>query len=369
MDFVESHPIPDRLTGPLRAALRGEADDWPELLSAAEVAALTAHGVAPLLFAATDHASLRDEAIRAAAVESLRADDVRSLIDLLREAGVDALITKGGALAYDIYPAPELRPRGDTDLLVAPDATPQLRDTMAAAGFSESRGSGDDHGMQQALFTRRDRRGFVHVYDVHWGVSNASPFAAVLRFEDAWARSIPLPRLGAHARGLSPEDALLLACIHRVAHHYDSDRLIWLVDIALLRDRMSGEEHRRFWRAAADAKVVGVCSRSIALADHWLSRQPAHGAAETLTPLELEREEPSSAFLARDIRYGEVMLANLRGLPWRARLQRLRQLAFPPAAFMRESADGSDAPLAWLWARRGVRGIRRLFVRAASTKL
>jgi hypothetical protein len=174
--------------------------------------------------------------------------------------------------------------------------------------------------------------------------------------------TIPLPHLGPDARGLSHVDALLLACIHRVAHHHDNERLIWLVDIALLRDRMSAGDHRRFWRQAADARVVGVCTRSIELADEWMSRTPQHRAEDYLEADELTRDEPTRAFLDRELTYGNEMLANFRALPWRARLQRLWQLAFPPAAFVQQSFGTQNRfVLPWLYVRRGVRGVARLF--------
>jgi hypothetical protein len=62
-----------------------------------------------------------------------------------------------------------------------------------------------------------------------------------------------------------------------------------------------------------------------------------------------------------------VILADLGALPWRARLQRLWQLAVPPADFMQESfRSRSRLALPWLYIYRGARGIRRLFRRAGA---
>lgn len=362
MESFQVPPIPARLREPLRAALRGERAEWPSDLADAEVAALVAHGVAPLVYALQPLPALRGEAIRAAAIEPLRAEDLRGVLRELAARGIDVLITKGSALACDVYAAPELRPRGDVDLLVAREQADAAREAFRALGFDERVTSGDEHGLAQAAFTRADAHGVRHEYDLHWDVANTPLFASALRFTDLRARAIPIPPLGPHARGLGRVDALLLACIHRVAHHHDSDRLIWLVDIALLRQRMSADEHRAFWRQAAQARVVGVCARSVELADQWTSRAPHDGAEEWLSAEELAREEESRAFLDREMRYGRVMLLNLRALTWPARLRRLWQLAFPPAAYVRRSfgARGSAA-LPWLYVRRGARGVRRLF--------
>lgn len=358
MDFVAGFPVPPRLREPLAHALRGEPSEWPDTLTPEEVHALTAHGVAPLVYANARVPPLRAEAMYAAAYEPLRATDVAEVLAAL---GVEALLLKGTALAYDLYAAPELRPRSDTDLLIAPGDLPQVRAAMLALGFVEAPSSGDAHGLRQAVFTRAPGM----VYDVHWSATNVPAFDAVLRYDDLRTRAIALPRLGPHARGLSYVDALLLACIHRVAHHHDSDRLIWLVDIDLLRRRMSRDEHERFWRIAYEGRVVAVCERSIAAADAWLARTPHDLAADFLTADERAREEPSRVFLDRDITHGGVLAASLRALPWRARITRLRQVAFPPAEFIRRQFGARHSlTLPWWYAYRAVRGVARLFLRA-----
>jgi hypothetical protein len=366
MDFIDMLPIAPRLHEPLRTALRGEASDWPDL-NDYEARSLVVHGVAPLVYSVARVPALRTEAIRAAALEALRLDDVREVLDALATAGVDALILKGTSLAYDLYTSPELRPRGDTDLLIAAHDLEHARACFAALGFEEQPRVGDEHGTRQTAFMRAGASGVVHMYDVHWAVANTPLFASALTFDDLRGRARAVPCLGPHARGLSDVDALLLACIHRVAHHHDSDRVIWLVDIALLRDRMSRAEHERFWRAAADARIVGACVRSIERAEEWMSRPPANRAEEWLSRAELEREEPSRAFLDRDITQGGVLVANLRALPWRARVERLWQVAFPPAAFVQQSfGTRSRLVLPWLYVRRGARGLLRLFRRVGA---
>lgn len=363
MDVFQTSPVPGHLREALRAALRGETAAWPSL-SEDEVRLLGDHGVAPLVYAAQPLPELRGAAIHAAALEHARAEDLRGVLSALAGRGLTVVITKGTALAYDIYAAPELRPRGDVDLLVSREQAEAAIAAFRELGFRDQPTSGDEHGVRQVTLSRTDAHGIRHDYDLHWDVANTPLFASALRFEEL--DTIPLPHLGPHARGLSHVDALLLACIHRVAHHHDNERLIWLVDIALLRDRMSGDEHRRFWRQAADARVVGVCRRSIELADEWLSR-PAHDRAEDhLSEDELTRDEPSQAFLDRRLTYGGEMLANFRALPWRARAQRLWQLAFPPAEFVQQSFGTQNRLLLpWLYVRRGVRGVARLFRRAS----
>lgn len=361
---VEILPIAEPIREPLRRTLAGERIAWPKL-TGDDVRALGQHGLAPLVYSIAHLPQLRDDAIHAAALETVRLDDVRAVLDALGARGITALLMKGTPLAYDIYPAPELRPRGDTDLLIEPSALDALRETMTALGFHEHLTSGDEHAVLQTTFTRADAFGTIHAWDVHWALTNMALFAETLRFDELRARAMTVPAIGAHALALSRVDALLHACLHRVVHHHDTERLIWLYDIALLRERMSRDEHGRFWRLAAERQVVGICMRCVELADDWCGREPRNGADEWLSREEIERDEPSRIYLDRDITYGRTMLEDFRALPWRARLQRLRQLALPPAAFMRQSFPSYGRfALPWLYVYRGARGIRRLFRRA-----
>jgi hypothetical protein len=353
LESFQVQPIPTRLRDPLRSALRGRSASWP-VPSEDEIRTLVEHGVGPLVYAAEPLAALRPAAIQAAAIEPARAADLRVVLGELAAHRIDVLITKGTALAYDLYRSPDLRPRGDVDLLVARADAERAVAVFRAMGFTDRLTSGDEHAIRQ-MTLRRDG----HEYDLHWDIANSPIFAPALPFDYLLRNSIPLPRLGEHARGLSHVDGLLHACIHRVAHHHDVERLIWLVDIGLLRDALSREEHTRFWRRAAEARVVGVCVRSFEAVDEWWGGGP--DPREFLTEEELARDEPSRAFLKRDLRYGDVMLANLQALTWRARAERMWQLAFPPPAFMREHFG--SGPLSWHYARRVVRGVRRLFRR------
>jgi|SRR5687768_1393523 len=351
--------IAPQLREPLRLTLAGEAVPWPAL-DETDAAELAAQGMAPLIYAAARDPRLHAEALRVAAAEPLRLEDLRSV---LRAIGVRALLLKGTALAYDLYAQPEHRPRSDTDLLIARADLPMVRKAMRDIGFEEQVSSGDDYGLRQLGYSRVDRFGVEHVYDVHWAVANSPLFADVIRYAEV--EPVPLPRIGANAYGLPRVEALLLACIHRVAHHHDQERLIWLADIALLRVRMSTDEHRRFWQRAAERRVLAVCRRSIEVAETWFGGDPEHGPERFLAAEQLAQDEPSRAFLDRNVTYAAETLANLRALPWRARLVRLRQLAFPPPAFMRQVfATQSRFVLPLLYVYRGARGVARLFRRA-----
>jgi hypothetical protein len=368
-DVPDPLPIPPVLRSLLQAALRGEPAPWPVEAGTDDAAKLLEsiqqHGVGPLVYSrlADDswpvYAALRDAAIRAAAMESLRLADLRALLAGLAARGIGVVIIKGTGLAYDLYEAPELRPRGDTDLLIAESDADALRRLMRDLGYESQLTSGDTLAVRQQSFVRGG-----HVYDVHWDVSNSPVVRDALPFDEVLSRAIAVPRIAPNALAPSHVDALLLACIHRVAHHHDNERLIWLYDIHLLREAMTPDEHARFWRLAAERRVVAICERSIELADGWFTTSPHDRAADWLTDDEQTRDEPSAAFLDRNRRGASVLRGDLQALGWRSRLRRLRELALPPAAFMRQSFPSAPAvalPALYVW--RGARGVVRLLRR------
>src|SRR4051812_38011046 len=128
VDFIHMPPFPARFAEPLRAAVNGApAVSWPDSISAQEQSVVDTHGMLPIIYAYSRIPALRESAIREAAVEALRLADLRAVLAALASRGVHPLIVKGTALAYSIYDAPELRPRGDTDVLIDPNDIDAVR--------------------------------------------------------------------------------------------------------------------------------------------------------------------------------------------------------------------------------------------------
>src|SRR5438093_948502 len=102
----------------IRDAIHRSAD-WPTAITIIEKRTIEMHGMLPLVYRWSGIRELRDDAVAAAAVEPTRLEAVREAMSALKQGGAVALIAKGTALAYSLYPSPDLRPRGDTDLLIA----------------------------------------------------------------------------------------------------------------------------------------------------------------------------------------------------------------------------------------------------------
>ena len=374
---AELPTVPTSLREPLRRILGGKLCPWPLETSAADgeafSAAVTLQGMAPLLFERATAAGvqwpeavmvrLRSAAVQAAAAEPLRQRDLSRVLDGFAQASIEILILKGSALAYQIYAAPEQRPRADTDLLIRRTEAGNARALLETMGYAGRVLSGDPLANRQQAFARVDPFGVEHIYDLHWDIANTPVVRDALAFQELLERSVRVISLDRRALAPSLLDALLLACIHRAAHHHDSERLVWLYDIHLLYGRLSEEERAEFRRQAAVRGVSAICARSLLLAEEWF----ASGVSDSTARWNAETAgagEASARFLDHRRRQASVLAEDLRALSWRDRLQRLRDLAFPPAVFMRASYPSAPpVALPVLYLLRGVRGVARLFRR------
>jgi len=366
------------LADALAGVVRGEASALQHLLASPAQDVLSAaldHGV--LAFVAEALAS----GVPAGVADQPRSDDTAALVqtharqraieDLFRQgeltralaslcaSGVSPLMIKGGQLAYTHYPRPHLRPRVDDDLLISPDARSALDDVLTRLAYKRQGGISGELVMSQAMYVKQVKGSPASALDVHWRIANAAVFARVLEYDELAAAAVPIRALGPGARGLSPVHALLLACVHRVAHHMDSERLIWLYDIHLLAKAMSPEEWRAFAELAAAREIVAVCRRSL---ERTHARFPIVVPDVVWAPPRW-RDEPREELSARYLdarRPVSAIIDDLRALPaWRDRWRLAREHLVPSADYMRTVfAPGSRAPLAWLYVRRLVRGTR-----------
>jgi hypothetical protein len=303
-----------------------------------------------------------------AASDVVRESELRGLLGAWQSAGVQTLLMKGAHLAYSIYTRSDLRPRLDTDVLIAPAARADAEAVLLSLGYEASRHVSGELVSHQASFVKRQGIATLHAVDLHWKVANPQLFADALVFDELWADRTPLPRLSPAAHGLSRPHALALACVHRVAHHYDSPCLIWLYDIHLLATAMASEAWQRFVGLAQSRGISRIVRQGLTLTSHtfgtvvpdevWMSLQHAHDP---------ESEDATAAYLQRTRRPVENLVADMRALPsWSKRIRLVREHLFPSPQYMREVyAPASRAPLPVLYTRRVLRGARKWFAPGA----
>ncbi len=308
-------------------------------------------------------AALRDtlrEILRAAVVvDAIRGAECRRVYAALSRQRVHAAVIKGAALAHTIYSAPHLRPRCDTDILIDRCDAAVVARTLADLGYAAEVETSGDLVTFQSHFTRTDVSGVPHAWDVHWRVSNAHAVADILNLEQIEVVGLRPPAF----EGLvipSAAHALLLACVHRVAHHHDGPDLIWLYDIHLLAESLSASDWAAFEIHAKACGAWPSCARSLMLT----RRQFA-----TVTPLHIAdvdaRQAVGQFAAAAGWREVDVLRMNLRALPsWSERLQLLREHLFPPAAFIAAKYHVAHrAALPWAYLRRIAAGAPKWFRR------
>ena len=350
--------------------LRGEPAAWPashgQTARTQFIAAATRHGVLPLLAPRLHEAkalgewpaSIREPMVDAArhevVVESLRRRELQRLAVALAGANVRPLLMKGAALA-SLYPG-RLRPRRDTDLLVRGRDLTKATRALHALGYRRSVQTPGELVMPQMEVVRTERPGIRHVCDVHVKIANPQVFAEALSYDELNTSAVNVPGLGAGTRALGSVDALLLACIHRVAHHHDREKLLWVYDIHLLVSGMDTRTLEQFASRAAEKQITAVCRRGLSLAQHWFHTDVPIEVMGALASAGLA--EPSAAFVGGRLRGVEVMWSDLKAIGrWRDRWRLVREHLFPPASYMRQRYGVSNALLLpVLYMHRGVRG-------------
>ncbi len=351
-----SIPLADQL-----CALVNAPDVGRVTVSADLIALARRHRVHLLVADRGAVAELATERRAAVALEALREAELRRVLTTLTGAGVRGVLFKGAAIARTHYRSPELRVRSDTDVLVPAERTEDAARALESLGYRRVVETDGALIVSQFHCQFVDRAQVTHALDVHWRISNAIAFADLLSYDEIVRDAAALPGLGPHGFGPCDSHSLLLACLHRIAHHPDSADLLWLYDLHLLVERLTEEEQRRFAQLAGERRVRAVCAYSLEDAFRAFGGRAGDLAARIAPPMDIV--EPTSAFLAPRRRPVDMLTADLRALDrWPQRLQLLREHVFPGREYMfARYGTRRSSSLPWLYVRRIVSGAPKWF--------
>jgi hypothetical protein len=283
---------------------------------------------------------------------------VRELVGVLRaleDAGAMPLVFKGAALAHTHYAESWQRPRADADVLIVPGSREHVFAVLRQLGYQQPTFISGDLVMYQAPFDRVDHLGIEHVLDIHWRIANPQVVSQVLTHDELVARSI-IVRVQDHGmRVPSPVDSLLIACVHRAAHHPDVEQRYWMEDIHRLASGLGQSEWQVFTARAANRSVRAIC---------WEGLKRAEALFQTtLTPdvrtaLSAGASETSAVFVRTGLRPVDSLAADLRLLGPVGAARLLREHLFPPAHYMQvKYGVTSQAWLPVYYASRVLNGI------------
>jgi len=177
-------------------------------------------------------------AIRSAALEIANSNlhAVRTLLELVATAqsvDIRAIPYKGPTLALEAYGDIALRSFVDIDVLIAKKDLSRLRRELVRKEYSETLGY--SRSLEQrylrtgAEFPLRSPGGVL--VELQWQVVPRY-FALEFNFDNLWQRRRPLKIAGQSVSQLSPEDLLVVLCVHGGKHKWE--RLAWISDVAAL---------------------------------------------------------------------------------------------------------------------------------------
>jgi hypothetical protein len=341
----------------LCAILRGQSNDLPVGEERVRLfAAARANRVDRLL--AWRMGQISDELRAAAILDEVDVGELNYVLSELEAHGIVPLVIKGAALAHTHYEQSWLRPRVDVDLLIASSQRARVIDVLQGLGYTRPPFISGELVMYQMPFARVTATGEMHL-DVHWRLANPQIFADMPVYEELAHRASTISIRGQSVRTPCPLDTLLLACVHRAAHHDLSEDLLWLYDVHLLAERFSAGEWNDFVALASKHRVRALSADGLRAARDCFHTPIPSDVLSRLVDDVMSRE-PSAVFLRRDLTRLDRMIADLRALTPRARLRLLAEHLMPSARYIREKYAVRTRPLLPLfYVRRLAEGLLR----------
>jgi Uncharacterised nucleotidyltransferase len=183
------------------------------------------------------------------------------ILNAFEAHGIPVVPYKGPSLAVSVYGNLALRQFIDLDIMVHRHDVPKTKELLASLNYRPQYRL--TRAQEAALlgsrctyvFTREDGKSTV---EVHWGI--VEHFSFPLDLERLWGRLEQIKLGGEVVLTLSPEDTLLVLCVHGFKHLWE--RLGWICDVAELirvcQDTMKWEQ------LMVEAEALG-CERMVLL--------------------------------------------------------------------------------------------------------
>jgi hypothetical protein len=290
-------------------------------------------------------------------IDAVRVRELVAILRALEGEGAMPLVFKGAALAHTHYAESWHRPHADADVLIAPESRERVFAVLRQLGYEQPAFISGDLVMYQAPFERVDHLGIEHVLDIHWRIANPQLVSHVLKYHELVERCVIVHVHDYAMRVPSAVDSLLIACVHRAAHHPDVERPYWIEDIHRLASGLEPSEWQTFIARAANRSIRALCLQGLKRAEALFQTALPH---DVVTVLSAATSEASAVFVRDGLRPIDRLAADLRALgPVRAS-RLLREHLLPPAHYMR--AKYGIACRAWLpayYASRVLNGIRK----------
>jgi len=230
--------VTDELKAYIRQRVEGPLD-WAVVLDLAWY-----HGVGPLLYRTLSTlcsdlvpveslTQLRQRTQAGALLNRLLAQELVVLCEAFAGHGVPVIPIKGVTLAASAYGDPTLRDFSDMDLLVPKGSIAEAQAVLLALGYERkdaASGPGETDREEGPYHVFIKKRTLFRV-DLQWVMAHEH-FAFQLDRPELWQRRTAVPLANKTVQGLSPEDLLIVLCVHGSKHAWEA--LKWVCDVAEL---------------------------------------------------------------------------------------------------------------------------------------
>ena len=223
-------------------AKHDQAVDWPSLLRCADF-----HGTSSLLY---KNLSLASGAAPGEVLESLRqryvenvqkslflARELNRILDCLHGHGIELISYKGIVLSEIYYADIAMRQGGDIHLFVRKPDVIRTRTTLRELEYipcMEIPENSEADYIASGYEYSFDSPAGKHLLEMQWALQPRY-YAVDYDMDGLFARAVEVTVAGCSLKVPSPEDLLVVLCVHAAKHLWG--RLIWLCDIAQILRR------------------------------------------------------------------------------------------------------------------------------------
>ena len=213
---------------------------------------------------------------------------LQEIIAAFNRGHIPSIVLKGTVLAERLYGNPGVRPSGDIDILVPPEASSQAGQVLRGLEYCQATSSGGwVHPFHEAPYIKQ---GIVPlVIELHRGLEDKK--LAAISADEIWRHAVPIEIQGTTTKVLSPAHTILFSAYHMCKHSRQT--LKSLADIAqmvkMYRDTVD-------WQAVIDTsrawEIDGPVYFPLLQAREWLGAPVPDEVLRELRPKRLQRFLP-----------------------------------------------------------------------------
>ena len=298
----------------------------------------------------------------AVASEAIKQKALAELFDAFSAAGINAVLFKGSALAYALYPNSWLRPRSDSDVLILPSDKQKADTVLQQQGFTKLFAIEGEFVSHQSTYGKQLlAKSFLNI-DLHWQINNRQMFATSITATQLIENGQQLSQFGAQplkstAHIPSHVDSLLIAAIHQAGHHNKEERLAWVYDIHILASSLDSESWNTLTTRAIEKRIAAITLKALSTSQAYFRTNIEQRWIDKLAAIS---GEASAVFLNTSLSERHYFWADLKTLAsLRQQLTFIRENLLPSPTYVKLQMQERFALVAYV--KRFWRGVKRIF--------